>query len=397
MPDELRLGIMQPYFFPYLQHFALIEHVDRWVVFDVTQYTPKTWMNRNRVLHPTGGHAYVTVPVQGSSQNRLTRDIRLNDPEVAVRSITGKLQHYRRRAPYYREVLGLVERAFEERSDDLLVALDVAALRVACHYLSISFDDVICSELRFDLSGIETRRTVVTADRPAVGATEYLNPVGGAALFRAAEFEAAGIRLRFLDLPPMQYEVPAPYAFIPSLSILDVLMWRRPADAVAHIRDRSRDPGALGAAGVRGGGASAEYPKWDYQEYPKTLARDDFWGQSWRTIMGRRITEAEVAILVSHIRDTLRLRPEDVLLDLGCGNGALSARLFDSCAAYAGVDRSAYLIEIAKAYFEQPPEYVFFEGDVTGFAASVERPERYTKILCFAVVQYLPRRPSTRS
>ena len=51
---EVKLGIMQPYFFPYLGHFALIAHTDAWVVFDITQYTPKTWMNRNRVLHPKG-------------------------------------------------------------------------------------------------------------------------------------------------------------------------------------------------------------------------------------------------------------------------------------------------------------------------------------------------------
>jgi hypothetical protein len=35
----MKLGIMQPYFFPYLGHFALIAAVDEWVVFDVTQYT----------------------------------------------------------------------------------------------------------------------------------------------------------------------------------------------------------------------------------------------------------------------------------------------------------------------------------------------------------------------
>ena len=45
-----------------------------------------------------------------------------------------------------------------------------------------------------------------------------------------------------------------------------------------------------------------DYPKWDYQEYPKTLPRDDFWGQGRRTIMGRRINEKEVSLLVDHIR-----------------------------------------------------------------------------------------------
>jgi cyclopropane fatty-acyl-phospholipid synthase-like methyltransferase len=141
---------------------------------------------------------------------------------------------------------------------------------------------------------------------------------------------------------------------------------------------------------VTGGVRSVDFPKWDYEEYPKTLPRDDFWGQCRRTIMGRRISEAEVAELTAHLRDVLELGPGDVLLDLGCGNGALSSRLFDACAAYTGVDLSAYLIEIAKEYFERPPAYVFFHGDVADFAESVERPESFTKILCFAALQYLP-------
>ncbi|GAA1430123.1 WbqC family protein [Mycobacterium cookii] len=230
---------MQPYFFPHLAHFALIDHVDRWVVMDMTQYTPKTWMNRNRVLHPSEGPMYLTVPVHGSSFHKLTREIALHDPDAALRSITGKLQHYRRVAPYSRQVVELVERAFSERSDDSLVALDSAALRVTCEYLSIDFNFAICSELGLDLSGIEHTWQWSLRISQQLGATEYLNPVGGAALFRPAEMEAAGIRLRLLDLAPMTYRVAAPFTFVPSLSVLDVLMWNDPKDVTAYIRHQS--------------------------------------------------------------------------------------------------------------------------------------------------------------
>ena len=37
----------------------------------------------------------------------------------------------------------------------------------------------------------------------------------------------------------MTYHVPAPFTFIPSLSILDVLMWNDPQVVTAYIRDHS--------------------------------------------------------------------------------------------------------------------------------------------------------------
>ena len=236
--DGGRLGIMQPYFFPYLAHFALIASVDRWVVFDVTQYTPKTWMNRNRVLHPSRAWMYVTVPVQGSSQNKLIREVMLHDPDETLTSIKGKLEHYRRRAPYYAEVVRLVERAFSERFDDSLAALNVSSLRTVLEYLRISFDYGICSELGLDLSHVEHPGQWALSISEQVGAREYVNPLGGAHLFRPGEFEASGVRLGFFDLPAMPYD-PETYQFSPSLSVLDVLMWNDPRDVRGFIEERS--------------------------------------------------------------------------------------------------------------------------------------------------------------
>jgi SAM-dependent methyltransferase len=136
--------------------------------------------------------------------------------------------------------------------------------------------------------------------------------------------------------------------------------------------------------------APSDYPKWDYQEYPKTLPRDDFWGQVRRTILGERISEEDVASIVDHLRGELELRPSDILIDVGCGNGALAARFFDDCAGYAGADLSPYLIEVAREYFERPPDYLFFNEDAAAFAAGIERPERFTRGLCYAALQYFP-------
>jgi SAM-dependent methyltransferase len=132
-----------------------------------------------------------------------------------------------------------------------------------------------------------------------------------------------------------------------------------------------------------------EYPKSDYKEYPKTLPRDDFWGQVRRTIYGRRVTEEELAVIVESIKESLQLSTADALLDLACGNGALTERLFSSCGIVVGVDFSSYLIEIAKEYFERPPQYVFVEDEVLRYVRSVPEPHRFTKVVCYGSLPLL--------
>jgi hypothetical protein len=218
---------MQPYFFPYLGYFALIAHSDEWLVFDLPQYTPKSWMNRNRVLHPSGGWMYVTVPVADVSRSLRISCARLRDPSNARSSALGKLSHYARKAPFFTEVTELLDHAFAEAPDDSLVQMNVTALRAVCDYLAIDFKYSICSELALALPPIDKPGDWAPAIAEAVGADAYLNPIGGRDLFDPAAFQRRHIALEFLEMPPFIYDT-RPYRFEPQLSILDVLMWNTP-------------------------------------------------------------------------------------------------------------------------------------------------------------------------
>jgi hypothetical protein len=218
---------MQPYFFPYLGYFALIANSDKWLVFDVTQYTPKSWMSRNRVLHPSSGWMYITVPLAEASRSLRTCDVRVRSLSAAHSSALGKLSHYARRAPFFAEVTALAGRAFSEAADDSLVQLNVAGLREVCRYLGLEFNYSVCSELDLDLSPIEGPGDWAPAIAEAIGADAYVNPIGGRQLFDPAAFRRRHIELSFLELPPFCYDT-GPYHFEPELSILDVLMWNSP-------------------------------------------------------------------------------------------------------------------------------------------------------------------------
>lgn len=132
------------------------------------------------------------------------------------------------------------------------------------------------------------------------------------------------------------------------------------------------------------------FPKSDYKDYPRTLDPDDLWGQVRRTVNGQPVGEDQIALIVQALRSGLALRPDDVLLDLACGNGALTSYLFDDCAQVHGVDHSEYLIEVAQRRFAQPGRISFEVDDVAAWVARAPAPERFTVALCYGSFMFFP-------
>lgn len=230
----MRLGIMQPYFFPYLGHFALIAACDRWVVFDTCQYAPRSWMNRNRVLHPAGGWHWATAPLRNGSIHIRACDALLADPAAACRALLGRLSHLRCTAPHFDAVAALVGEVFHGAGPSL-VALNVRALDAVCRYIGLPFPHAVLSGLALDLPGRMAPGGWAPAICAALGATSYVNPAGGRALFDPADFARHGIALQFAEARPFTYATPGA-AFVPDLSILDALLWNPPGAVLAAVQ-----------------------------------------------------------------------------------------------------------------------------------------------------------------
>jgi len=234
-----RMGIMQPYFFPYLGHFSLIAACDDWVVFDISQYTPKGWMNRNRVRHPDGPPNWVSVPLRNGSISIRTCEAQVQDVAATERMVLGKLSHYRKRAPFARAVEALVREAFAlPAGDESLVHLDVRALGAVCAYLGLPFAPKICSELDLALPPDLGPGDWALEIASRLGAGSYLNPASGRALFDPAAFAARGLELAFLQPRSWSYAA-GPFEPLADLSILDVLMWNDPATVRAALQSHA--------------------------------------------------------------------------------------------------------------------------------------------------------------
>jgi len=121
----------------------------------------------------------------------------------------------------------------------------------------------------------------------------------------------------------------------------------------------------------------------DYKEYPRTLAPDDWWGQVRRTVNGKPVSEEQIGLMVEAMRIGMALQPTDRVLDLACGNGALSQRIAGDCASLHGVDFSPYLIEVAQRCFAAPPRVSFALQDAAGYVTGEPEPERFDQVLCY--------------
>jgi SAM-dependent methyltransferase len=126
-----------------------------------------------------------------------------------------------------------------------------------------------------------------------------------------------------------------------------------------------------------------------YKEHPKTCDPSDFWGQVKRTVNGVPVTQDQIDMIVDAVVNELELTQSDVLLDLCCGNGALSTLLFKYCDGGLGVDFSDHLISIANKNFLNPPHQTYILQDIVEFCSQPISPLLYTKMVCYGSFSYL--------
>lgn len=228
----MKLGIMQPYFLPYIGYWQLLNAVDRYVIYDDVNFIKGGWINRNRILQ-NGAPAYINVPMIGASSFKRINEIQVNrDPRVMGKLLKTVEQNYRK-APSFESVMPLMERICRFEGDNLAEFL-ANSIRVVCDYLGITTTLVMSSQIEKDIS-LRAQDKVIDICRRQ-GATEYFNAIGGQTLYDQMSFARFGIRLQFLKTAAVTYSQ-GKGAFVPNLSILEVLMFN-PQPAVVTLLDQ---------------------------------------------------------------------------------------------------------------------------------------------------------------
>lgn len=218
------VAVMQPYFFPYLGYYQLAFHADQFVFLDNVSFIKGGYINRNSILLNGAAHRF-TLPVKDiSSFRQINEHHYLPDQDKLVQL----LKHAYSKAPFFKETLEVVMAA---RCDDTnnVAEVNARSLTATFAYLGLSQTFSTASSMPLDSNRIGEERIIDICKQTS--ATHYINAPGGRALYQTEKFVGQGITLGFI-VPSSQPYPQHQTDFAANLSMIDVLMWNHPEQAI---------------------------------------------------------------------------------------------------------------------------------------------------------------------
>jgi hypothetical protein len=217
---------MQPYLFPYLGYWQLLAAVDTFVNFDDVNFIKRGWINRNNIL--VGGRAHMfTLPLCGASQNRLINEIEISPETSARQGILKTIEYAYKKAPCFADAFPLVESIMNYEESNLALFLHNHFHKIL-NYLDINTTLLLSSEIKKNNVLKAQDKIIDICGR--LGATHYLNPIGGTELYNKDDFAEKNLKMNFLKMDGGLSYQQFRDGFVPGLSIIDTLMFNHPSE-----------------------------------------------------------------------------------------------------------------------------------------------------------------------
>lgn len=219
----MKIGIMQPYFFPYIGYWQLMNAVDQYVIFDDVNFINRGWIHRNRIL-ANGRVQNINLPMLGASQNKRINEVMVNNEKKLIEKNLRTLEMAYKKAPYYADVYPLIKQCFYCGKENIADYIEYS-FRILCEYLKIKTSLIRSSEINKD-NNLKGQDKVLNICR-ILHADEYYNAIGGRDLYSFEQFRENEIVLKFLKSGDVEYKQ-FQNEFYPNLSIIDIMMFNSP-------------------------------------------------------------------------------------------------------------------------------------------------------------------------
>jgi hypothetical protein len=217
----MKISIMQPYLFPYIGYFQLINMADKFVIHDDVQYIKGGWINRNRILLNREAYLFTLSIKNDSAFLNINQRFFTENFDKERKKILNIVELSYRKAPYYSNVKKLLDCIFYLDKMNISQMI-IHSLKIICDYLDINTQFYISSELTKD-NTLKGEQRVININK-CLEADHYINSIGGEKLYSRDVFEKNDIKLSFLQPRFAEYSQ-FDNQFVPWLSIIDVLMF----------------------------------------------------------------------------------------------------------------------------------------------------------------------------
>ena len=216
------LGIMQPYFFPYLGYWQLMNAVDQYVVYDDVNYIKGGRINRNTILLQGKSHN-INLILRGASPNKLICDVEVDTQDLLQTKLLKTIEQGYSKAPYYSDVMPVLTDIIRQKEKNLAMYL-FNSFEIINRYLGINTKLQLSSNIEKD-NTLKSYAKIIDICK-AMGANSYYNAIGGVELYEPyrKNFEEEGVDLHFVEMKPISY-TQFQNDFVPNLSIIDVMMF----------------------------------------------------------------------------------------------------------------------------------------------------------------------------
>ena len=216
----MRLAIMQPYFMPYIGYFQLINCVDKFLIYDDVKFINRGWINRNQLLI-NGKSSMFTVPLHEASQNKLISEILVINDDKWKKKMLKTVEIAYKKAPNFTDVFLLFQNILSSNYETI-TQLNFKSIQLVCDYLFIGTTLELSSRISNNqfLRGQNRIIDICQTEK----ANHYINSIGGVELYDSSYFNEYGIFVNYLKSNEIKY-LQFDNAFVPNLSILDVLMF----------------------------------------------------------------------------------------------------------------------------------------------------------------------------
>jgi len=214
-----KVAIVQSNYIPWKGYFDLIHMVDEFILFDDMQYTRRDWRNRNKVK-TANGLSWLTIPVEvkGKYYQKINETV-INDP-TWKQSHWQTIQHNYQKAKYFREYSEIFKEMYLNANETLLSQINHRCITLICRILEINTK--ISWSMDYQNVDGKTERLVSLCQQ--AGATEYISGPAARDYIDGQLFEAAGIKLSYINYSGYSEYTQLYPPFEHGVSVIDLIL-----------------------------------------------------------------------------------------------------------------------------------------------------------------------------